>query len=505
VPPDEDDEDDAAIDIMGAENEVVALAIKALVARSRDTFQRAGVLVHVVEQGSTAAVTRPEDQPRIVTMKPGRLQEELGSCSNWNRNGKPISVPAHVVQMVHGRGEWPAIRRLRGIATTPVMRPDGTILDRPGYDAVTQLMYCPSQAYAPVPESPTPEQARQAVERVLDCVCDFPFASEAGRAAWLAACLTPFARHAFEGPVPLCAIDKNVRGAGGSLLADVIGIMATGADQPRCTNAEQEDEMRKRITSIALAGDPLVLLDNIEGKLGGAALNAALTGTTWSDRRLGQNSMVQVPLLAQWFATGNNMQYDPDTLRRTLHVRLNSHEERPEERTGFRHADLRQHVKRHRGELVRDCLIVLRAYSVAGGPDQRLTAWGSYEQWSRLVRDCVVWAGLPDPGLTRQQLAGTGDGIAEALSIILDAIGTQGATGCTTTGILNMAGSEQHPALQDALDRLCPGQPGKPVTAAHLGRRLAQHRDRVVGGAALQSFLNREKITLWTAARVQCS
>ena len=29
---------------------------------------------------------------------------------------------------------------------------------------------------------------------------------------------------------------------------------------------------------------------------------------------------------------------------------------------------------------------------------------GSYEGWSNLVREAVVWCGLPDPGETRQEL-----------------------------------------------------------------------------------------------------
>ena len=45
-----------------------------------------------------------------------------------------------------------------------------------------------------------------------------------------------------------------------------------------------DEETRKRITATLLAGEPIVLLDNIAGMLGCAALDALLTSTTWTDR-----------------------------------------------------------------------------------------------------------------------------------------------------------------------------------------------------------------------------
>ena len=117
--------------------------------------------------------------------------------------------------------------------------------------------------------------------------------------------------------------------------------------------------------------------------------------------------MVEAPLIATWYATGNNVAVAADTARRVCHIRSGhprqwvAPEERPEVRQGFCHPDLIGWVAQHRNRLLRPALTLLSGYCAAGRPDQGLRAWGSYEGWSRLVRGAVVWAGLPDPAETR--------------------------------------------------------------------------------------------------------
>ena len=141
-----------------------------------------------------------------------------------------------------------------------------------------------------------------------------------------------------------------------------------------------------------------------------------LTATSWSDRILGQTAMASgVPLFATWYATGNNIILAADTARRTLHIRLESPDEKPEERSGFHHPDLLAWVRTVRPRLATAAVTVLAAYCAAGRPDMRLTPWGSFEAWSALVRQALVWAGLPDPAATRTELTSQADREAAAL------------------------------------------------------------------------------------------
>src|SRR5262249_45777283 len=148
-----------------------------------------------------------------------------------------------------------------------------------------------------------------------------------------------------------------------------------------------------------------VLIDNVSGVLGGASFDALLTGTSWSDRLLGVSKMTgRLRATTQWLASGNNLVFGADTPRRTLVCRLESKEENPEEREGFRHANLLAWVKENRARLAVAAVTILRAYHVAGRPKMGLKEWGSFDGWSNLVRNAVVWCGMDDPGDTRQEV-----------------------------------------------------------------------------------------------------
>ncbi len=59
--------------------------------------------------------------------------------------------------------------------------------------------------------------------------------------------------------------------------------------------------------------------------------------------------------------------------------------------------------------------------SSAGKPDQKLTPWGSFEGGTSIVRNAVVWAGMPDPGLTRHAVQ-DGDEDTAALRELIRAL-----------------------------------------------------------------------------------
>lgn len=288
------------------------------------------------------------------------------------------------------------IRPLTAVVPSPVLRRDGTVLHQVGYDDQSGL-YCADDAGVNVPEQPTRDDAIEAARLLLDVVCDFPFAKPVHRSAWFAYLLTPLARHAFHGPSPLFLKDANVRGSGKTLLCELGSIIAYGTDIARMSNPRDDDECRKRITALAIAGAPLVLIDNIVGRLGCASLDAALTATVWRDRILGVSQMVELPLTVTWCASGNNVMLAADTARRTLHIRLESPMENPELRTGFKYPNVKEYALENRSRLLSAALTILRAYCCAGRPRAGLPAWGSFEGWSAIVREAVVWCGLPDP------------------------------------------------------------------------------------------------------------
>jgi hypothetical protein len=144
---------------------------------------------------------------------------------------------------------------------------------------------------------------------------------------------------------------------------------------------------------------------------------------------LGKNDQVDLPLLAIWFATGNNVQVAADTTRRLIHIRLDCLQERPEDRSEFRHANLLDWIAKNRGKLVSAGLTILSAYIKAGCPRTDIKPLGSFEGWSALPRQAVVWLGLPDPCLTRISLAESADTVADALGQMIEAFKAYDPTG----------------------------------------------------------------------------
>ena len=491
--------------IRTAEHEVVDDAIAAL-ARVEGVYCRGQLLVHVVKDASRlAGIIHPTGSLRIVPLGGAGVRDRLTAAADWvslkERQGEVEEVPAHppawASPAVESRKSWPKIRYLEAVVESPVLRPDGTVLDKRGYDDATGLLYMPNTRYPIAPSASTREEAQRAVADLLDVVVDFPFKTAAHRAAWLAGVLTPLARYAFRGPSPLFLMDANVRGAGKSLLADVTGEIIGGRAMPRTPQALDETEEVKRITAIALEGDRVVLIDNINKPLGSGALDTVLTGTVWSERILGKSEKVSLPLLTVWYATGNNITFKGDTARRCLHIRLDSDLEKPETRDGFKHPDLLDWVHANRPRLVTSALTVLRGYCVAGKPSMGLKSWGSFEGWSALVRNALVWAGLPDPGDTRAEL----DEVDTDSNVLADLIsgweelpGGMGARGCTIAQALEVlrddSSGSRYGRLRSALGELCSHPPNQLPTAKRVGYALRRFRGRVVSGRKLQTRIS---------------
>lgn len=369
--------------------------ITAIAAPEVGVYQRAGMLCTVTHEAvEERGMVRPAGAPTIRSLPPARLQEIIGEVC-----GPKL---AKLATTVAARGEWGHIRPLDALAMYPVMRRDGTLLLESGYDAVTRTLARISLDVS-VDENPTRADARMAANRLLDVLCDFP-ASDAAKAVWLVMLLTVVARPAIDGPTPLGLLEATERGSGKTLLADLIALITTGATVPRRVAPKTKEEWDKTMLATLAAGDPLVLIDNVTTMLVSDALDAVLTGTTYSGRWLGVSENRTVAVRTVFLASSNNAQLSSDLVRRSIVCRLEPSVERPEARTDFKHADLAGYVRQHRAELLGAALTILRAYVVAGRPPVEARRMGSYEAWSRVVRDAVVWAGCVDPAITQDDL-----------------------------------------------------------------------------------------------------
>lgn len=499
------------------EHRVVEQTIDALTTDT-DIYQRGAILVRVVRDQTDQpndGIERSSGSPTIQSLPSANLRERMTRCATFVKlNRKGEQVPAHpaawLVSAIDARGEWPGFRSLLGVSDSPVLRADGSVFQTPGYDRRSGVLFQPTRGatFPPISPEVNIDDADAALEQLREVTCDFPFESPEHLAAWVAALLTPLARFAFSGPTPLFLIDANIRGAGKGLLAQTIGRIVLGREMPVSSYAHDSEEMRKKITAIAIAGDRMILLDNLEGVFGNDAIDRALTSTRWKDRLLGKSEEIELPLIPAWYATGNNVQVAADTARRIIHIRLDVLDEHPEQRQGFRHSHLTQWIGEERPRLLSAAMTILSAYLRQGSPDQGLSPFGSFEGWSSVVRQAVVWVGLPDPCATRTRLAESADTTADALSQMISAWRqyVPPGAGYVISDLLQRLYPAQHEfqsrdeasvAMRTALENLVGCPPGRTPTPRQVGNKLRQFRRRVVDGVYLDFVTGRGRERSW--------
>lgn len=353
--------------------------------------------------GGVAVRAEGDHLPPILTpYTQDRLCYDMARCADYFRTTKDGRVPAvpptHVLKdmLAHPIPPLPLLTR---IIASPVMTADGRILSAAGYDAQSGLYYAPAAGFSMpvVPDVPSADEIAAARRLLVDDLFgDFPFVGPSERAHAVALLLQPFVRDLIDGPTPLHLIEKPSPGTGASLLIEVIALTTTGASAPMMSEADNEAEWRKRITAALLESPSLVVIDNLRRKLDSAALSSALTASVWKDRRLGVSEMIRVPVQCGWGVSGNNPVISLEIARRTVRIRLDAKVERPwlRQETTFRHPDLRQWVREHRGALVAAALTLVRAWTIAGRPAGARTL-GMFESWAKVIGGLLDVAQVP--------------------------------------------------------------------------------------------------------------
>jgi hypothetical protein len=439
-------------------------------------FQRGGILVEPVADAPKPAQCLIDDgTPRLCPIHPARLTAKLSDLvhfKKWNAKKKkptPCLPSPSIVNAVAASPVYRGLPVVMGMAAAPILRHDGTIAMKPGYDAATGVYLTLDGEYPPLMTS------RDAIALFDDILIDFPFLSPAHKSAWVAALITGHARSAFAGCSPMFLFDASMSRTGKGLLTDLLAIIWGGNRATRHTPPKDADEWRKTLTTVALSGAPYFLLDNVKGKLGGPAIEAALTATRWEDRLLGQNQQVSLPMTFIWLATANNVTLTPDMPGRTCFCRMESAVEHPEQRTEFKHPDLIEYTKNHRRQLAMAALSIPAGYIKAGRPDKKLPAWGGFQEWSDLVRNSIVWAGLPDCD-TRETIAELADDETDILRRLMDGWQELGEGAHTVAEAVELIDLGRAPVLKQLLAET------RGERSQTLGVLLRDWRGRVLGG-----------------------
>ena len=435
------------------------------------------------------------------------LVERLTRAAVWkifdpsSGGARIVDCPTKVARVLLARAGYWRTPHLLGVIEGPTLRPDGSVLSEPGYDPITEL-YLDTQGtkFALIPDEPSRDDALSALGKLQEMVKGFPWVGASDRSTALAAMLTGLIRRSLR-TAPLFAFRAPKMGSGKSLLADVVAMLGTGRVASVMSQGKDEDEDKKRMLAILMEGEPVACIDNVEHPLGGAAICSVLTQQVWKDRILGRTGTATVPTTTTWMATGNNMVFCGDISTRVLVCDLDPKCERPEERKFD--VNLYSYVPEHRGELASAGLTVLRAYHVAGRPDQNLSVFGRFEEWSDWVRSALVWCGESDPCEGRRRIEDTDPIRRQLRAMLLNWHEEFGTRAVTAAEVIDHAAPEpdaKEGFLWQALVEVSSGRGGKP-DPRRLGNWLAANERRVEQDMRFERAGQRQGVVLWQVTR----
>ena len=451
----------------------------------------------------------------------GRVSEFYSFKTERDEDGNVISTretpedaPTYIASAIIAKHGSRNFRKLTAVITAPTVRPDGSVLDEPGHDAATGLMYVTTEAYPlTVPHAPTVDQALDALAQLWQPIRLFPFADELAVGVTLGAMLSACLRPALP-TCPAFGFDAPAAGTGKTLLAKCIGALATGGDVAVLPPTNDEDECRKRLFAALRGGSKVLLWDNVREPLGNSVIDSFLTSSLFADRVLGVSENVELPNRSLFLVSGNNLVLTGDTHRRILLARLDAQIETPFKRE-FEFDPLTE-ICKNRQALVVAVLTIVRAHITAGRPKVGKGRIASFEVWDDLVRQPLCWlrerlmesgrdlANFPmfaDPADSIDRAASENPETSKLAALLNAWIATFGTTPTSPAQAIAEA-TEQFGAqsvLFDALDEIA-GQNGK-LNVRILGRWLERHAGQLCTGLRLVLANKTNGLKRWTVVR----
>jgi hypothetical protein len=485
---------------VGSDPETIRALTRALDARLiPETYVTDGAPVVIEAVSGAGDVTAgDEDAPlplAVSVVRPPLLAGLLADYADVLDDKGEVSPKRDVLSAVLARQSWPGLPRLRRIITTPVLRPDGTLLQHPGYDPATGFYLVSNTHLDPVPDRPTPRQVDEACTFLLDSfLADFPWRSDADRANYLALLVTPIVRPFIRTLTPFGIVDATMPGSGKTILTSCVGLMV---GQRVLTWTDSEEELRKSITTVMADQVGAVVFDNLEE---GTVINSAnlarlMTEQTWTDRRLGTNSAASYPNDKVWLATGNNLRTGGDMASRSIWVRLDPDCPRPEARTGFAipHLDSWILDPANRAIVLRHVLTLILDWTAHGAPPaHEVPEMRQFTRWAKQLGGFVQHHGIPgflaNAGASRE----LDDDAAEWRAFLLRWHNLHGSTPLTANDLRKSADIDM-----GDVTGVDPWQGTFPTTATgrllsvkSLGRRLTGQDGRWRGDIVLRAGLD---------------
>jgi putative DNA primase/helicase len=500
----------------GAIDEVATTAEQALIATGQIIYQQGSMLVRPVMMKVSASKGRETAAPALKALDPDSLVDHLARAAQWERPDArrrktvPCTPPRLVASILLTRvGEW-SFPQISGIVTAPTMRPNGSLITNPGYDPQTRLYYMadPGLRIPMIFGEPSREDAEAALHLLQDLLGGFPFKRSLDFSVALSALMSPFVRGACS-VAPLHGFSSHEAGTGMSHLCDLIATIITGRWCPVVAQSRSAEETEKQLTGLLLAGQPIISIDNVMRELSSPLLCQAVERPLLQVRPLGSSIMMMIENHCTFFATGNNLIIAGDMVRRSIRSELDAGVEQPETRSfAF---DPIARVMADRGKYIAAVLTIIRAYQAAARHGERVevTPFQGFNEWSRYVREPLVWLGLADPVESVAEVRRSDPERMRLRALLTaweDVFGNDPMTAAKAIATVQESFSAQGNDstvvdLRAALQAVATERGGT-ISQRRLGNWLAHHKGRIIDGMQfLDDGVNRSGVALWYIAR----
>jgi len=476
--------------VAGKGSETTDLLLDVLL-RSPDIFDFGGELVRVGHAG----VLHPLNENSLRYVAGGLTQF-------WQKRKLPDGSyvealrdpPPAICKSVLSLGTQRELKKLSSVITAPTLRPDGTVLDLPGYDPKTQILFDSPDEPQCVPAFPTQSQALAALDQLWLPFADFPFCGPLDRAVHLAALLTTAVRASLPAS-PGFAYDAPIQGSGKTLLARCVGVLVQGSDPsvwPH-TAGRDDEEIRKRVFTVLRTGSRVLIWDNVVGSFDSPAMASCMTSPSLTDRILGQSASSTVPNRLMVILTGNNITLQGEMPRRILVSRIDPQSEKPFARSFD--LDPYGYCRQHRQTMLVAGLTLIRAFLTNGCKVKITGRLASFEDWDAWVRRTVIYANELKPDMfgdvmdviqANQSTDPERDALAGLLSAWEESFGTRAISVAELLAVATVfMGDDKSKRLCEALEAFT-NTDKRQLNAKSVGRYLGYRYGRISGGRVLE-------------------
>jgi len=314
---------------------------------------KAGICPPLFFRNDKMVLVSPDDDGNLAIKEVdrGKLTLLLTQCGSWNGGIRATKgfggyPPQDIVNVIYSAGYStlnasknlpPAVPILKGIHSGVLLDNEWNIVHAKGYNEVTKFYVVKDYDLKPVPDIVTEDDVKEGRDLLWNIFKEFLFedaqlGSESVHyqntiAALASAIIRPF----WKGVLPIFLVDKSNSGTGGTLLQEIIIILAYGLPHEQIQRIGFPEkgagsEYEKTLKSAILKGKEYGFIDNVPRGAEWAVdiLLSQVTGCgNVSIRQLGKSTEISCGPSMYYLVNGINLKMTPiDVTRRIIPVRI---------------------------------------------------------------------------------------------------------------------------------------------------------------------------------------